>query len=42
MAPLLPEGLESSPQYWDARRNGNLLDFRLGVMYKNRGRTGIL
>ena len=35
------EVYESSALFWDAWRNGNLLDFRLGVMYKNRGRTGI-
>ena len=36
------EVYESSALYWDARRNGNLLDFRLGVMYKNRSRKGTL
>ena len=41
MACVPPKVYESSHQYWDARRSGNLLDFRLGVMYKNRGRTGI-
>lgn len=41
MACVPPEVYESSALFWDARRNGNLLDFRLGVMYKNGGGTGI-
>ena len=41
MACVPPEVCESSALFWDARRNGNLLDFRLGVMYKNGSDTGI-